>query len=115
MHTIINHHDHSPHTGDHHRAKKERASQRVVFRSVLATVADGEELEETLRLDDAKVRACVCLCAVYAFLYMRFYEWKLLSLLFCLSSSETFFIILLAFRMQCVRQFYFGILSLIAY
>jgi hypothetical protein len=38
-----------------------------VFRSVLATVADGEEPEETLRLDDAKVRVCVCVC-VYAFL-----------------------------------------------
>ncbi len=70
-HPIINHHHHSPKptpSGDHHRAKKERASQRVVFRSVLATVADGKEPEETLRLDDAKVRTCVCLCAVYAFL-----------------------------------------------
>ena len=69
LHTIIRSYHPPPQThtpsGDHHRAKKERASQRVVFRSVLATVADGEEPEETLRLDDAKVRVFVC---VYVFL-----------------------------------------------
>jgi len=66
----ISHRIKSP-PGDHHRAKKDRASQRVVFRSVLATVADGEEPEETLRLDDAKV--CVCFVC-FVFLRMRAYE-----------------------------------------
>jgi len=40
--------------GDRHKAKKERKEQRSTFRAVLATVEEGINPEETLRLGEAK-------------------------------------------------------------